>query len=280
MAWPTVPVDEAGALAVLALDVTNGLRHGLAAPCCACHRTAWHWHAADDQLYPLHAACVGKLFEHWRAVLTGEESEHEPVALRAARRGAYGRRQAVVQATEVAPLSPDARYPASPGSPYFVPGMVENAPWVALAETNAGHLVVPSGPNETHARDVTRRWRLIAERGNPIANGGTFAVGAVVVGPDGVCSDAWGDAPTPGSPRWAWSSRRSEWGKCSGCDRLFWPGCVTVGGQCQECVRARETADPRRWPSDPPYPGDLAVPEHFTKAPRRLGASKGARRRR
>lgn len=279
MAWPTVPRDDAGTLAVLALDVVKGLRHGLAAPCCACHRTAWHWHAADGQLYPLHEACVGRLFDHWRSVLAGEEPEHEPVTLKAAGRGAYGRRRAAVEATQVAPLSPDARYPAGAGSPYFVAGMPEGAPWVALAETNLGHLAVPSGTNEAHARKVCRSWELVAGRGHPVAIGGTFAVGAVVVGPDGVCSDAWGDAPTPGSPRWAWSSRRSEWGKCAGCDRLSWPGCVTVAGRCQECVKAGETADPRRWPDDPPYPGDLAVPEHFTKTPRRRSLPKGMRRR-
>lgn len=279
MAWPTVPVDESGALAALAFQVAKGLQYGLSAPCCACHRTAWHWHAADDQLYPLHEACVPRLFEHWRAVLAGEEPEREPVTLKAAGRGAYGRRRAAVSATQVTPLSPDARYPAGAGSPYFAAGMPENAPWAALAETNLGHLFVPSSVDEAHARKVVTFWRLVTEQGNPVANGGYFAVGAAVVGPDGTLSDAWGEPPTPRRPRWASAFRRSEWGVCSGCGQLGWPGCVTVGGRCQDCVKAGETADPRRWPDDPAYPGDLVVPEHLTKTARRLSLPKGMRRR-
>lgn len=151
-------------------------------------------------------------------------------------------------------------------SPYWVPGMstlVE--PWVALAESNAGHVIVPCGANEDYAREVVARWQVFAERGMGISGGGRVkAVGACVVDPRGEIHECWrldgGSFPEPGgAPRWVPLVSVKEWTTCTGCGARRAPGWwVTLDRSgCSACQPERERDDPREWP----FEGDALAPD-------------------
>lgn len=145
--------------------------------------------------------------------------------------------------------------------PYWVPGMsVLAEPWVALAESSTGHLVVPCGRNAERAHRVVDNWRALVESGQ-LVDRFREVVSAAVVNPRGEIVSSWavGGAalPTPGGePRWRNLHRLLEAQDCRGCGAPRWPGCwVTreVNG-CGVCLPQAETADPRRWPPEPSAP--------------------------
>jgi hypothetical protein len=149
-------------------------------------------------------------------------------------------------------------------SPLWRPGMnTQFEPWVALAETNTGHLMVPCGRDADRAREIVARWHLIAQRGDTLdRNGHQVIYGAAVVDPRGELDSAWklervGSVPDPhGLPRWTPLTVMSRWGRCLRCSAERWPGCyvaVRLDG-CAECLPATETDDPRQWPPDPDRP--------------------------
>jgi hypothetical protein len=135
-------------------------------------------------------------------------------------------------------------------------------PWVALAETGTGHLVVPCGRDAARATAIVGYWAALTELGRPI-DAQRMCVGAVVVNPDGHAVQGWGDQPTPGGrPRWEPILKLREVTTCRRCAQLRWPGCwmrLDLVG-CALCLPATdEQRDPRPWPPDPPRPAGLAL---------------------
>lgn len=239
------------------------LEFGLLGSCVVCgHSTVW-WYRASDRYHPVHRqpACVGRLTETL--------AELETVAAGAARlsagprRGAWARRGAGTVAGTASPAG--VRHGLSRGSPFHRPGMLDGAPWVALAQTNYGLLSVPAHVDEDHARDVCRRWRLLSERGQDISHGGVVACGAVVMDPCGVVVESWGEPPAPDRSRWRPIRRVRDWTRCTGCAEVLWPGCLATiaDGLCAFCTAADEVDDPRVWPEEPGDPGMAARPEYL-----------------
>lgn len=134
--------------------------------------------------------------------------------------------------------------------PYWRPGdSVLAEPWVALAETNTGHLMVPCGRNRQHALDTVARWRALAERDMQV-DPHRVVVGAAVVDPRGEVVESWGSVPVPGGePRWVTLHRLMTPQTCA-CGSERPPGAwVTRGSDgCVECLPEREAHDPRPWP--------------------------------
>lgn len=162
-------------------------------------------------------------------------------------------------------VTPDFAVLRARRSPFWRPGMnTTNEPWVALAETNVGHLMVPCGANMIYAREVATRWRLLTELGHGIGYAEAHCVGAAVVDPRGEVQECWrlpevGSVPVPGGPtRWAPLIRLQRWQTCLGCGERRWPGTWVVQGVtgCALCQPAREADDPRVWPVEPPALSD------------------------
>lgn len=256
--------------------LSDSLEFGLLGSCVVCGQSTGWWYRASDRYHPVHrlSMCTGRLAE----TLT----ELETIAAGAARlssaprRGAWARRGATSAAGTSSPAA-GMRYGLSQGSPFHRPGMLEGAPWVAVAQTNFGHLSAPAHVNEAHARSVCRHWRALTDRGWEISPGGVEAVGAMVVDPSGVVVESWGDPFAVGQRRWRPITRLSHWTRCAGCSDVLWPGClVTVaGGLCVTCTAADEHDDPRVWPGEPSDPGVSARPEHLggPKRPKTSGRS-------
>lgn len=141
--------------------------------------------------------------------------------------------------------------------PYWRPGeSVIAEPWVALCESNVGHLVVPYGRRQDRARELIERWEALTKLGRLIDYHRT-AVGAAVVNPRGEVVAGWGSVPVPGgAPRWAPLHRLMEPAPCAGCSAPRWPGCWMVAdlSGCAVCQPTRESADPRVWPPEPSPP--------------------------
>ncbi|MBC8091963.1 MAG: hypothetical protein H7Y15_08505 [Pseudonocardia sp.] len=144
-------------------------------------------------------------------------------------------------------------------SRFWRPGMnTRFEPYVALAETNCGHVALPCGRNVEQAREMITRWRLLSEAGHVV--NGAMTVGAAVIDPRGEIVEAWrlpeiGSVPDPGgSSRWSSLRQQGDWRPCLSCGAARWPGCyVAVDGTgCALCMPARETDDPRTWPAEPP----------------------------
>lgn len=142
-------------------------------------------------------------------------------------------------------------------SPYWRPGMTLGEPWVALAETSAGHVVHICGRRAEQAFARVGLWHAQAEAGRGIDEL-RICVGGAVVDPRGTVVDSWGSAPTPGGrSRWSPITRLREPAVCGRCRRARWTGCwvdLTLDG-CAACLPAIEVDDPRPWPVDPPDPG-------------------------
>jgi len=166
-------------------------------------------------------------------------------------------------------------------SVYWRPGHnVLREPWVALAECNTGHLIVPCADNRRHAEQTVATWAALQRRGQHL-DAVRRVYGGVVVSPVGELSQAWDDGagfgpPRPGGPtRWVPLRRMRERATCTGCGRECWAGCWLIEGLggCAACQPEREAPDPRAWPPDPPDPA-LRLPP--TVGPR-LGRSHDGR---
>ncbi len=151
-------------------------------------------------------------------------------------------------------------------SPFWRPGMnTRFEPYVALAETNLGHVVVPCGRDVDQAREVVTRWRGLAEQG--VSERRIY--GAAVVGPRGEIVEAWklplcGSVPDPsGPPRWAPVRRINQAVSCIRCGVERWPGCYVALDQrgCSQCMPLDEGDDPRPWPGE----GERPAPETVAK---------------
>lgn len=234
------------------------LVHGVLSRC-YCGFSAGSWVEHQGAYVCVHDRCLPGL----AAVLEELDQAHD-AATPQGPRGAYARR--TVRATQ-STVSRVSTAPLGAGSPFHVPGMVEGAPWTVLTETNLGHLGLPCGRNEAHARSSNRGYRSACEHDMAAAFGGVYAVGGMIITPTGAIEDAWGHVPTIGASRWRAVHRISRWTSCAGCHRQLWPGClVTVTSQrCVTCTAAEETDDPRIWPDEPGYPGDSALPDHLKK---------------
>lgn len=239
----------------------NGLVWGLLGTCVVCGHGAGWWYAHGDQYRCAHP--TGRCLEQ----LTDTLEELDRAATTAARsgpaRGAWARIAGA--AVPTGPRADGVRRGVGQGSPFFVPGMIEGAPWVAIAETNFGHLTCVSA-TEAHARKVAVRYRALAAIGRDVSLTGSRAVAGAVVDPTGALSDEWGDRPiTLGSPRWTPITMVSQWMRCAGCGRALWPGSVVTvtTGRCRGCTAPGEAADPRPWPSEPRDPGMIGRPEYL-----------------
>lgn len=166
----------------------------------------------------------------------------------------------------------------APRSPYWVIGMESNEPWVALAQTNVGLVIVPCNRNAEHAHDVAGKWRSLTRQGLPIKPH-TWAVGASVIDPRGAITGQWGDAPRAGgTSRWVplMMLQRPELVTCLECHGRRWQGCwmaLDMHG-CSRCLPTQEVHDPRRWPEEPPQPNAAGVPDR-RKTPARPRSSAG-----
>lgn len=249
---------------------------GCLGSCTVCGRSSGWWLAHGDRYRCVHPniRCLDQLTETL--------DELDRVAALAARpagpaRGAWARLRKDVPVTARRTLAEDSlRHGLGHGSPFFRPGMEEGAPWVVVAETNLGHLIVPGGASGDHVRKVNAHWRLLSGQGREVAMGGARAVAGCVVDPAGVLLDCWGEGVvTPGSPRWVPITRVTSWLRCSACSEPLWPGCLvsTPGGRCVTCVARDEADDPREWPDEPRDPGMLLRPEHLGGPKRRKVAS-------
>lgn len=137
--------------------------------------------------------------------------------------------------------------------------MAFSEPWVALAETSTGHLIVPCGRDAGAALAAVAHWRAQVAAGVPM-DPYRVCAGAAVVDPAGAVVESWGSVPTPGGrARWLPLLRLREVAPCRGCGELRWPGCwvaFDLDG-CSGCVPAAEVHDPRVWPSEPARPAAL-----------------------
>jgi hypothetical protein len=167
----------------------------------------------------------------------------------------------------------DPRFSLDRRGPYWQPGdSIMSEPWVALGESNTGHVVLRTGRNVEHAHALVGRWRAEHEQGIEQV-GGRLILGGAVVAPSGEVVSGWGSVPEPGAaPRWSPLLRVLQTRPCGFCGAERWPGCwvgaPVVSGQpssawrvegCHACLPEREQADPRVWPHEPAEPG--AVPE-------------------
>jgi hypothetical protein len=187
---PNPPLRD-GQLAVNSWTLVANLVGGILAVCCTCHHaTVTHWEH-EERYVPLHERCAGHLVQEWRAMLAQGDAEAAPPVEQPM--GAYARR-AARRPVEVAAGRPAfARATsASLGSPYFIPGMPEGTPWVAVAEvSDGGRLVTPCGFNESHARKVNVHRRASTVLGHPAGPRNLAPMRGYVVDPTGARSDAW-----------------------------------------------------------------------------------------
>lgn len=167
--------------------------------------------------------------------------------------GAYGRRAGNVP--------PPPVMPADPARPYLTP----DEGWRVYVMTSSGIRFCPCKESEAHARKVNTGWRLTCEQGATDASGNTTFVGGMILDPDGVVVDEWGDGCDLADPRWRTLHRRTAWGKCTGCGDVMWPYRLVLDGRCRVCVERTETADPRpSWPGDP-------IPPRLEEWPKEYG---------
>lgn len=246
---PAPPRNERGELATSRYQVLDNLHSGLLGSCCACGQTSgtW-WHDGARGYTALHERCIDHLIEMWQAMIDDGIGE---TPLSGKLTGAYARRAAAR-----APVSA-ARPSAGPrsidrGSPFFRPGMNDGTPWVAWGQTVLGRPLAPCGHNEQAARTIVARWRA-AEAIGAVAPGQSLVIGAVVIGPDGALSDAWGVHPVPGEPeRWPYLVQAREWFTCLECQERRWSGCWRLpDGMCARCLRSVEDVGRLGWPVDP-----------------------------
>lgn len=258
--------------------ITAGIVHGALGECVTCRGTCWTWWspAPPSGYVALHPGCVKRLRDLWYQALDAEGADAEPEAPPLAvdgPRGAYARRRRTATAATVRPATSSVALAARLGielppdfvpGPFWKPGYTTAEPWVTLAQTGAGHVFAPFGPNRMAAVDHLTRLRL-----SPVVMHTVKVVGAAVLAPDGSRVDGWGDEPEHGRPRWETIRRLSEWGACAGCGVARWPGSwVTVRGQrCRGCTEPAELADPRPWPVDPESPG-LKYAPHWLGGPK------------
>ena len=218
---------------------------GYADACAVCSRRADTWWRGADFYACVHDVCVDTWAERCPA-LTGRAPAVTETS--SVRRGAYARRAG---GPVTAPLFVPARFP----------GYTHHEAWLALAETNIGHVAVPCGANAGHGVAVVRRWAKLAEMGRVITTAGAAAVGAALFAPDGTAAVSWGYEPVPGQPGYEPLRQVTEWGLCPGCGMYMWPGrWVTTGRQCRVCVG---DADGRVWPQEPDFPGEEFIPDHM-----------------
>lgn len=187
---PNPPLTSEGELAVNHWTLLANLVGGILATCCACAQaSATHWHH-DGRYVPLHERCAGHLVREWRTMIEHGQADIAPPAERPL--GAYARR-AAAKAVETgnAPVVGRA-VSVSLGSPFFIPGMPEGTPWVAVAQMSDGiPRISPAGLNEAHARRVNEVWRVSAARGFAATFGGRLPLGGYVCDPTGARSQEW-----------------------------------------------------------------------------------------
>lgn len=272
------------------------LDRGRYAGCCMCDSGCWTWWSPSPPsgYVPIHEKCVGKLFEHWRKVLTGEietvEEVRQPVT--AKRVGAYARLTSTVavastsqpmRSRRTAAILPDGFRPGS----FWLPGDTADSPWITVAVTAIGVMACPQITRDRAAGEASR-LELLRETTDRIP-----VVGAVLVAPDGTWVPRWGrwgKATNPvvrheggEQPFTVWCSvtRSPDWWTCAGCHEVRWPGTWKSFARlhCLPCLRDAETNDPRPSLYEPPYPGDGYLPDWFTKPARPLGLPRGFGRR-
>jgi hypothetical protein len=184
---PPPPLTENGRLALNRRDVQAALVGGILACCCVCpHSSVTHWEH-EGRYAPLHERCAAHLVAEWRELIANDQVNMAAPAGRPL--GAYARRAA----TRGVPEKQVFRtFSISLGSKYFVPGMPEGAPWVAVADMPNGiDLVTPCGMNEEHARRTNVFHRASTARGFTAGHLGLVPVGGWVVDPTGAVSDRW-----------------------------------------------------------------------------------------
>ena len=229
---------------------------GYAGTCAVCLRRADTWWRGADFYACVHAQCAPTLAERCPA-LTGQAPAVTETS--SVRRGAYGRRAG---GSVAAPLFVPARFA----------GYTRHDAWLALAETNIGHVAVPCGANAGHGVATVRRWEKLAEMGREITTHGASAVGAALFDPDGAVAVSWGWDVDPARPWFGSLQRTTEWGLCPGCGMYMWPGrWVTAEKKCRLCVWDTEE---RPWPHEPDFPGEEFIPDDM-----RDDAPKGRRKR-
>lgn len=184
---PAPPLDTAGELATDATQVADALVPGTLSACCACRRgSIFHW-SHDGRYVALHPTCVPRLLEEWRALIASGQTA--AVKTTGELVGAYARRAAQRSGSRRAP---GRAVSASLGSPYFIPGMPEGAPWVAVADRlDDVPLITPCGLNEAHARLVNARRRAATAHGFGPNLSSTLPIAGWVVDPAGEISDRW-----------------------------------------------------------------------------------------
>lgn len=237
----------------------NGFVWGLLGTCVVCGHGAGWWYPHAGQYRCAHPTgrCLESLSETLAELDRVVAPRTGPV------RGAWARIAGTAMST--GPRFDAVRRGLGEGSPFFVPGMTEGSPWVAVAETNFGILTCVS-TTEEHARKVGAHYRAAAERGYSVGGPTSRGFAGAVIDPTGALSQQWGDRPVvPGSPRWTPITMVSQWTRCAGCDRALWPGSlVTVTGRrCRACTAPTELDDPRPWPVEPSDPGMVGRPEYL-----------------
>jgi hypothetical protein len=185
---PNPPLRD-GQLAANNWTLIANLVGGILATCCTCHQTtATHWEH-EGRYVPLHERCAGHLIQEWRTMLAQGDAQAAPPVERPM--GAYARRTAARPTVADRPTFTRATS-VSLGSPYFIPGMPEGTPWVAVAEmSDGGKLITPCSFNESHARKVNTHRRASTARGHLAGPRNLATVRGYVVDPTGVLSDAW-----------------------------------------------------------------------------------------
>jgi hypothetical protein len=187
---PSPPLTEGGELAAHSVQVRAQLVPGLLSACGVCGQgSAFHWRYPTGvrRFVAVHAHCVHRLVAEWLDMVASARGASAPAGM--ALTGAYARRRAVTAAAG----TPDRGFSSSLGSPYFRPGMLVGAPWVAVASApGVVPLICPAGCNEGHAWAVALRYRARAVVGLPVSDRVLWlATEIVVVGPDGVRDEIW-----------------------------------------------------------------------------------------
>lgn len=188
---PNPPLNEDGELAASRWTLLANLVGGILSTCCTCRvASATHWEH-EGRYIPLHERCVDHLIQEWRTMIAHEEASLPAPVERPM--GAYARRAA---ARVVGPERPPVAYRAvsvSLGSPFFIPGMEEGAPWVAVANMPDGiPRISPAGANgEAHVRKVNSLWQAAAVRGYTLTFDGVLPLGGYVCDPTGARLEEW-----------------------------------------------------------------------------------------
>jgi hypothetical protein len=248
---------------MIAADFVSGILSG----CVMCtSSTATYW-PDGGRFHPLHRQCIGRLIEHWRTLLDGDEDgQAAPVAQSSTGgrlRGAYARRAVKAGGATAHRQSTPGLAPVVPESVqrnrFWQPGMDPETLWTVVRETTVSRSIVPRY-NEVGAKEEMRRQEVASEVDAIELDRGIITLGGCVVAPDGSIAASWGEHSDPaGSPIFRPMHQVQGWTQCRGCSTWRWPGCwlLDTMNLCQSCAAPD---DGRPWPVDPPALGGRTEP--------------------